>query len=300
MTGDGGATGAGLLVFGSTGQVATELRRLAPGALFLDRTAADLADPAGCARLVLQHAPHAVINAAAWTAVDRAETEEATATVVNGAAPAAMAQACAALGCPLVHISTDYVFDGAGETPFAPDHPTAPLGAYGRSKLAGEAGVRAAAGPHAILRTSWVFSAHGSNFLKTMLRLGAERDSLNVVADQIGGPTPARAIAQACLTMAAALQADPGKTGIYHFAGLPDISWADFARAIMAEAGLACTITDIPTSAYPTPARRPANSRMDCSGLAVFGLHRPDWRHGLRAAMRELGRELGQEPEARA
>lgn len=282
-----------LLVFGSTGQVATELRQLAPhlapDAVFLDRAAADLSDPAACAAAIRAHRPRAVINAAAWTAVDRAEAEEAAATVVNGDAPTAMAQACAALGIPLVHLSTDYVFDGAGQAPFAPDHPTAPLGAYGRSKLRGEEGVRAAGGPHVILRTSWVFSAHGTNFLKTMLRLGASRDSLTVVADQIGGPTPARAIAEACLAIADQLAKDPGLSGTYHFAGAPDVSWADFAREIMARAGLGCRIGDIPTSAYPTPARRPANSRMDCASLQRFGLARPDWRAAVTTTLNELG-----------
>ena len=192
-----------LLVFGQTGQVARELARAAPEALFLGRDQADLSDPAACAAAIRAHRPDAVINAAAWTAVDRAETEEAAATVVNGHAPGAMAQACADLGAPLVHISTDYVFDGAGSLPFRPGDPTAPLGAYGRSKLAGEAAVRAAGGAHVILRTSWVFSAHGANFVKTMLRLGADRPALRVVADQIGGPTPADAIAAACLSLAA-------------------------------------------------------------------------------------------------
>lgn len=278
-----------LLIFGATGQVATELQRLAPEALFLARDRADLMDPAACAAAIAAHAPQAVINAAAWTAVDKAESEEAAATVVNGDAPAAMAQACAGLRIPFVHISTDYVFDGAGEAPFAPDHPTAPLGAYGRSKLKGEEGVRAAGGAHAILRTSWVFSAHGTNFLKTMLRLGRDRDSLTVVADQIGGPTPARAIAEACLTIAAQLAAEPAKSGTYHFSGAPDVSWAGFAREIMAQAGLACTVTDIPTSAFPTPARRPANSRMECAGLSTFSLARPDWRAAVGQTLSELG-----------
>ena len=280
---------AGLLVFGRTGQVATELQRLVPEAQFLGRDQADLMDPSACAAAIRAARPAAVINAAAWTAVDRAETEEAAATVVNGAAPTAMAAACAELGSPFVQISTDYVFDGAGETAFAPDDPVAPLGAYGRSKLKGEEGVRAAGGVHAILRTSWVFSAHGNNFLKTMLRLGRERDSLTVVADQIGGPTPARAIAEACLSIAAQLLADAGKGGTCHFSGAPDVSWADFAREIMSQAGLSCRITDIPTSAYPTPARRPANSRMDCAGLADFGLARPDWRAAVTDALTELG-----------
>lgn len=278
-----------ILIFGATGQVATELQRLAPGAVFLGREAADLSDPASCAEAIRGHAPRAVINAAAWTAVDKAEAEEAAATVVNGDAPAAMARECAALGIPFVHISTDYVFDGAGSAPFAPDHPTAPLGAYGRSKLAGETGVRAAGGVHVILRTSWVFSAHGTNFLKTMLRLGRERASLTVVADQIGGPTPAHAIAAACLTIAQHLAEYPAKSGTYHFSGAPDASWADFAREIMARAGLACTITDIPTSAFPTPARRPANSRMNCDSLATFGLSRPDWKAAITTALQELG-----------
>jgi dTDP-4-dehydrorhamnose reductase len=278
-----------LLVFGQTGQVATELQRLAPGAVFLGREAADLSDPAACSAQIIARKPSLVINAAAWTAVDRAETEEDAATVVNGAAPAAMAKACAAMNIPFVHISTDYVFNGAGEAPFTPDHPTAPLGAYGRSKLVGEEGVRAAGGTHAILRTSWVFSSHGNNFLKTMLRLGAARDSLTVVADQIGGPTPARAIAAACLSIAEQLAADPAKSGTYHFSGAPDASWADFARELMAQAGLACTITDIPTTAYPTWAHRPANSRMDCASLDVFGLERPDWKAAITNTLTDLG-----------
>ncbi|MDP3378637.1 MAG: sugar nucleotide-binding protein, partial [Brevundimonas sp.] len=191
---------------------------------------ADLSDPAACAALI--GGCDAVINAAAWTAVDKAEAEEAAATVVNGDAPAAMARACAALGLPFLHISTDYVFDGAGEQPFAVDDPVAPLGAYGRSKLAGERGVLAAGGNVLILRTSWVVSAHGTNFVKTMLRLGAERESLNVVADQIGGPTPAAAIADA-LYVAARAMAGGAPGGVHHFAGQPETSWAGFAREIM-------------------------------------------------------------------
>lgn len=278
-----------LLVFGKTGQVATELSRVSPDAIFVDRSAVDLSRPEECAAAILERRPAAVINAAAWTAVDKAEAEEAAATVINGEAPGAMARACAALGIPLVQISTDYVFDGAGTTPFAPDDPVAPLGAYGRSKLAGERAVRAAGGVHAILRTSWVFSAHGTNFAKTMLRLGAERPSLTVVADQIGGPTPARAIAEACLSIAGQLQRDPAKGGTYHFSGAPDVSWADFAREILALAGLDCQITDIPTTAYPTPAKRPANSRLNCSTLSRFGLSRPDWRQALIRDLQDLG-----------
>lgn len=277
------------LVFGQTGQVARELARCVPAgvqARFLGRDQADLLHPDACAAAIADC--DIVINAAAWTAVDLAESQEDKATLVNGAAPTAMAQRCAALGLPFIHISTDYVFDGAGDVPFAPDHPTAPLGAYGRSKLAGEQGIRASGARAVILRTSWVFSAHGSNFLKTMLRLGGQKDSLNVVADQIGGPTPAGDIAQAVWVIASALA--KGQTGgTYHFSGAPDVSWAGFARAIMQAASLPCTVQDIPTSAYPTPARRPANSRLDCSTLQRdFGLTRPDWRAALAPMIQEL------------
>lgn len=278
-----------LLVFGKTGQVARELQRRAPGAIFLGRDEADLSDPAACAAAIDKIRPTAVINAAAYTAVDAAESEEPLATRINGDAPGAMARACARLGCPFVHISTDYVFDGYGTTPWPADAPTGPLGAYGRSKLSGEQAVRAAGGVHAILRTSWVVSAHGRNFVKTMLRLGAEREKLTIVADQVGGPTPAGDIAEACLVMAGQLVKDPSKSGTYHFSGAPDVSWADFARAIFARAGLACEVEDIPTSAYPTPAARPANSRLDCSAtLSAFGIARPDWRNGLSTIIKDI------------
>ena len=278
-----------ILVFGSTGQVATELRRLAPEATFLGRDKADLTDPEACAAAIRAHDPSAVINAAAWTAVDKAEEEEATATVVNGTAPGAMARVCADLGIPFVHISTDYVFEGGGTAAWAPTDPTGPLGAYGRSKLAGEQAIQAAGGTWAILRTSWVFSAHGNNFVKTMLRLSETRDALNVVGDQIGGPTPAGDIAKACLSIVEQLREDPAKTGLHHFSGAPDVSWANFARAIFDVAGRTVAVTDIPSSAYPTPAVRPANSRMDCSALeTVFGISRPDWRIALAAVIKEL------------
>ncbi|WP_417723127.1 dTDP-4-dehydrorhamnose reductase [Salipiger sp.] len=277
-----------ILVFGKSGQVATELRRKAD-VIALGRDEADLTDAAACARAIVDHAPGAVINAAAYTAVDKAESDEETALAVNGTAPGEMAAACARLGIPFVHISTDYVFDGSGDQPFAADHPTAPLGAYGRTKLAGEEAVRAAGGTHAIFRTSWVVSAHGNNFVKTMLRLGAERDRLTIVADQIGGPTPAADIADLCLVAARALADDPAKSGTYHISGGPDVSWADFAREIFSQSGITCEVADIPSSDYPTPARRPQNSRMDNSATkAAFGTDRPDWRVGLRDILSEL------------
>lgn len=276
-----------VLVFGKTGQVAQELARLG-GVTCLDRSRADLSDPEACAEIIAQTDASAVINAAAYTAVDRAEEEEALAIVINGHAPTAMARAAAARGLPFIQISTDYVFDGSGDQPWVPDATTAPTNAYGRSKLIGEQGVRAAGGPHVILRTSWVFSAHGANFVKTMLRLSESRDQLTIVADQIGGPTWAGDIARTCLTLAEALaKGQPG--GTYHLSGGPDVSWADFAREVFAQAGRDTRVTDIPSADYPTPARRPANSRLDCTGLTRdFAIPRPDWRAGLTHVLKEL------------
>lgn len=285
-----------LLVIGRTGQLATELARRAGDGLAittLGRETVDLSRPeearAAVTAALEAGGVDAVINAAAYTAVDRAESEEALALAVNGDAPGAMAQAAAARGVPFLHVSTDYVFDGSGTAPWQPTDPVGPLGAYGRSKLEGERQVANAGGPHVILRTSWVFSAHGANFVKTMLRLGRERPRLTIVADQVGGPTAAGDIADALIAMARGLIADPALAGVYHFAGAPDVSWADFAREIFAQAGLTPEVADIPSSAYPTPAARPANSRMDCATLAAFGLTRPDWRVSLSHVLEELG-----------
>jgi dTDP-4-dehydrorhamnose reductase len=281
-----------VLVFGKTGQLGTELQRRA-GDVALDvrgATEGDFTQPDTCARIVADSDADAVIVAAAYTAVDKAESDEDRARMINATAPGAIARAAAARGMPLVHVSTDYVFDGTGEQPFSVDMPTGPLGAYGRTKLAGEIAVRDAGGVHAILRTSWVVSAHGHNFVKTMLRLGAERDRLTIVADQVGGPTPAAALADACLAVADRLLRDPSVTGTYHVTGGPDVSWADFAREIFRQSGTDCEVVDIPTAEYPTPARRPLNSRLDNSLTeAVFGLPRPDWRDGLRDILQDLG-----------
>lgn len=275
-----------VLVFGKTGQVARALIAAGPetgtGIIAIGRDVCDLSDPAACAALIAGTDADAVINAAAWTGVDAAETQEAEAKVVNADAPAAMAQACAAKGVPLVHISTDYVFDGAGERPWRPDDPTGPLGAYGRTKLAGEKGVIAAGGVYAILRTAWVFDGEGQNFVTTMLRLSETRDALSIVGDQVGGPTPACAIADACLIVARALADKSATSGIYHYSGTPDISWAGFARVIFDMAGRDVTVTDIPSADYPAPAKRPANSRLDCGTTeTIFGLKRPDWHSSL-------------------
>ncbi|AUQ61009.1 dTDP-4-dehydrorhamnose reductase RfbD (plasmid) [Phaeobacter inhibens] len=278
-----------ILVFGKTGQVARELAA-DETVTCLSRDQADLTDPAACAEVIRAHAPAAVINAAAYTVVDRAEAEEDLATLINGTTPGVMAETCATLGIPFVTLSTDYVFDGKGSSPWHPDEPVAPLNAYGRSKQLGEAAVRLTGGTHVILRTSWVVSAHGSNFVKTMLRLGKERERMRVVADQIGAPTPARAIAAACIEIARQLIADPEKSGTYHFAGQPETSWAGVATEIFTEAEIPCAVAEIPSSAYPTAAPRPLNSRLDCSTLErAFGITRPDWQAGLKDILKDLG-----------
>jgi dTDP-4-dehydrorhamnose reductase len=276
-----------ILVFGKTGQVARELRRQAD-VIALDRSQADLSDPAACAAIVRHSDVDVIINAAAYTAVDQAETNEGLATTINAVAPTEMAKAAAARGLPFLHVSTDYVFDGSGSAPRTPEEPTAPINAYGRSKLAGEQGVVAAGGTYAILRTSWVFSAHGANFVKTMLRLGKERSAISVVDDQIGGPTPAADIAATLLKMAEQLHPDNSRT--YHYAGAPDVSWKDFATEIFLQAGLPVEVSGIPTSSYPTPAERPLNSRIDCTAMQnTFGISQPDWRLGLTKVLQNLG-----------
>ena len=277
-----------VLVFGKTGQVARELAQYSD-VRCLDRADADLLQPLNCGNIIRRLQPEVVINAAAFTGVDEAEQDEALATVINGDAPAAMAVACAEMAVPFVHISTDYVFDGTGSTAFAPDHETCPLGAYGRSKQVGERGVVAAGGKYAILRTSWVYSRHGKNFLKTMLRLSETRDQLGIVNDQIGGPTPAAAIAAACYAIAGGLLSGSGGAGIYHFSGMPEVSWADFAAEIFAQSGRQVTITEILTQDYPTPAKRPLNSRLNCDSLKEqFGILRPDWRTGLEQLCKDI------------
>jgi dTDP-4-dehydrorhamnose reductase len=287
-----------LLVFGRTGQVATELLRLAGpglGIAALGRHEADLADPAACAAAVAGTEADVVVNAAAYTAVDRAETEEDLATRINGEAPGAMARAAAARGIPLLHVSTDYVFDGAKQGAWVEDDPPAPLSAYGRSKLAGERAVAAAGGRHAILRTAWVHAGHGGNFVRTMLRVGATRPRLTVVDDQRGGPTAAADIARTLVAIASAFAEGRGASGVFHYCGVPATSWCGFAREIFAQASwmTAPEIVPIRTADWPTPAARPANSVLDCTRIrAAYGIGQPDWRASLGPVLAEL-REAG-------
>lgn len=293
---------APLLLIGRKGQVASALQRLAPGPLpgtplvVVGRPELDLAtaNPETWAALLEVHRPAVVLNAAAYTAVDRAESEPELAHAINATAVGHLAEACAARGLPLLHLSTDYVFNGGGERPWREDDPTGPLGVYGASKLAGELAVRAAGGPHLLLRVSWVFGQVGQNFVSTMLRLGAEREQLRIIDDQIGAPTSAESIAATLLALADRALADPGSFpwGTVHYASQPLTSWHGFAAEIFRQAvelGVlekAPSLTPIPTSAYPTPAARPLNSRLDTGRFAaIFGLPLPDWREDLRRCL---------------
>lgn len=278
-----------VLVFGGTGQVGKTLAEF-DHVTAVGRDQADFMNPQSCVDIIGATSADAIINAVAYTAVDKAEDESAIANQINGDTVTQMAKAAALRGIPFVQISTDYVFDGSGETAMTPDHAVSPVNAYGASKRIGEVGVSDAGGAHAILRTSWVFSEYGHNFVKTMLKLGATRDALTIVNDQIGGPTAARSIANACMEIAAQLVNDPKKSGVYHFSGAPDCSWADFAQEIFAQAGLNCAVTGIPTSDYPTPAKRPLNSRLNCDATtSVFGIERPSWQADLAAVLQKIG-----------
>jgi dTDP-4-dehydrorhamnose reductase len=282
------------IVFGAGGQVGKEVLRCArpagADAVGVGRSICDLTVPGAAAAIIRAGACDAVFNAAAYTAVDRAETEPDLAAAINIAAPGEMARACAELGIPFVHFSTDYVFDGAASRPYRETDATGPLGVYGRTKLDGEKAVAAAGGASAILRLSWVFSAHGSNFVKTMLRLSSERHRLRVVADQTGKPTPASAAAAAALVVARALAADRSLSGVYHIAGDEPVVWADFARTIFDMAGRGAIVEPITTAEYPTPAKRPLYSVLDTRKFEeTFGLAAPSWRDGLGAVLVELG-----------
>ena len=277
-----------ILVFGKTGQVATELQSY-KDVIAIGRDQADLLVPTTCIEAIRRYKPRAVINAAAFTAVDNAEIEESLANTINGDAPGSMARTCADLNIPFVHISTDYVFDGSGATPWSITNTPNPKNAYGRSKLKGEQAIIASGCVHAILRTSWVVSAHGNNFVKTMLRLSETKDCITVVDDQIGGPTCARDIAKTCISIAEQLIQDPRKFGIYHYSGQPNVSWCQLANSIFEQVDCKTIASPIPTTEYPTPALRPLNSRLDCEAIRdTFGIARPFWRDGIKARLKDL------------
>ena len=288
-----------VLLIGRSGQVGWELQRALAslgGLVALDRAGMDLADPDSIHRAIADARPEVIVNAAAYTAVDKAESEPDLAMRINGVAPGIIAEEAARIGALLVHYSTDYVFNGAKDAPYREDDPPAPLNVYGRTKLAGEEAVRAAGGPHLIFRTSWVYSSRGSNFLPTMLRLARERSELRIVSDQVGAPTWARGIAE--LT-ARALGAGPGlareRSGVYHLTAGGTVSWFGFAQAIFEQASArsaefkAPAVIPIRSSQFPTPARRPANSRLDTARLtAAFGLTPPSWQQMLGQCMSEV------------
>lgn len=286
-----------LLILGETGQVATALRRSADRAGFepvaVGRATVDLSDVDASALLTHQR-PDVVINAAAYTAVDRAESEVAMAMRLNCDLPSRIADACADAAVPLVHISTDYVFDGAKVSPYVESDPRNPLGVYGRSKAAGEEAVEAAGARSAIVRTAWVYGPDGANFLKTMLRLAGTQDELGVVDDQRGCPTRAQDVAEATLRLAHSLLSDStAATGIFHAAGEGDASWADFAEMIFAESasrgGPSARVRRITTAEFPTPAARPANSRLGGNRLETAVGWRPGpWRDALPAVFDAL------------
>ncbi len=294
-----------VLVFGGNGQVGQELlRALVPlGEVIATTRSGQLADGSACEvvdfgqpdslpALLDRLQPSVVVNAAAYTAVDRAEQDAEAAFAANAQAPGVIARCCAAHDVPFVHYSTDYVFDGQGSAPYREDEPTAPLGVYGTSKRDGEDAVRAAGGRHLIFRTAWVYASHGANFLRTMLRVGAERDQLRVVADQIGTPTPAALIAD---VTAQALQHPGHLSGTWHLTASGQTSWHGFAEAIFAEAlanGVLAkvpAVEAIPSSEYPTPAKRPAWSVLDNRKLQQdFGIVLPAWQDGLKRVMAEI------------
>ncbi|MCP1289560.1 dTDP-4-dehydrorhamnose reductase [Chromobacterium sp. S0633] len=292
-----------ILLTGVNGQLGHRLRTaLTPlgEVVALSRAELDLSRADSVRQALERHQPDIIVNPAAYTAVDRAESEAEQAHAVNAAAPALLAQWAAQHQALLLHYSTDYVFDGAGEQPWREDDPARPRSVYGQSKWAGEEAVRAAAPRHLILRTSWVFGDHGGNFLKTILRLAQERDSLKVVADQIGAPTSTALIADVTVALLRDYLRDPAgfAYGSYHLAAQGETSWHGYARFLVAEAGRLgyalrlspADIEPITTADYPLPAPRPANSRLDCAKLRqTFGLALPHWESGVKQVLAELG-----------
>ena len=277
-----------ILVFGKTGQVSMELQQL-DNVKVLGTDEINFLDPKTCIEAIQTLKPSLIINSAAYTAVDQAEQEENLATCINGYTPSIIAQECATHGIPLIHISTDYVFSGNGVKPWATTDPTFPKNAYGRSKLIGEKGVRNSGAIHIILRTSWIISSYSRNFVKTMLNVSKNQNKLKIVNDQIGAPTTAKNIATTCLILAERLRDDPSKSGTYHFSGSSNVSWAEFATEIFRLTSCNVEIIPVATSNYHTPAKRPLNSRLDCSKIKkVFDIERPDWHEGLIKILKKL------------
>jgi dTDP-4-dehydrorhamnose reductase len=294
-----------ILLFGRNGQVGWELQRsLAPlgevvalGSAGDEGLCGDFGDPEGVARTVRTVRPDAIVNAAAYTAVDKAESEPERAAQVNALTPGLIAEAASEIGAWLVHYSTDYVFDGSGTRPWREDDATAPLSVYGRTKLDGEQRIAAANPRHLILRTSWVYAARGGNFGKTMLRLARERDRLTVIDDQHGAPTGADLLADVTAHTLRSLAAGAGQPGIYHVAADGETTWNGYARFVVGKAQQAGEnikagpeqVERVPTSAFPTPARRPHNSRLDTSRFrTTFGLVLPPWQQGVSRMLQEI------------
>jgi len=294
-----------ILLFGKNGQVGWELQRaLAPlgevvalGSSGQDHLRGDFNDPESLAATVRAVEPDIIVNAAAHTAVDKAESEPERARAINAAAPGVLAREAAARGAWLLHYSTDYVFDGSGTTPWNEDAPTGPLSVYGHTKLEGEQAIRASGCRHLILRTSWVYAARGGNFAKTMLRLAGERDRLTVISDQIGAPTGADLLADVAAHALRTAQQRPEVSGTYHVAAAGETSWHGYAQHVIEHARAAgrpikvatANIAAVPTSAFPTPAKRPGNSRLDCSKLQqTFDLKLPHWASGVDRMLQEI------------
>jgi len=295
-----------LAVTGKNGQVVSALQALASDELeivALGRPALDLAQPETVLKALRDVKPDAVISAAAYTAVDKAEIEPDVAFAVNRDGARAVALAANDLGIPVIHLSTDYVFDGTKADAYVESDQTDPTSIYGRSKLEGEQAVSEVTGNHVILRTAWVYSEYGNNFVKTMLRLSENRDEINVVADQFGCPTSANDIAAAVVTIARKLVEDSSSRlrGVFHLSGTGETNWANFAKQIFVFAeqhgGKSMTVNDITTAQYPTPARRPANSRLDCSKLEeVYEIRLPDWQKSTRAVVSALAHIKEEQP----
>ena len=275
-----------ILITGTAGQVGGELLRLFPQALAPTRADLDLTCEASVRAYIRHHNPRWIINPAAYTAVDKAESEPALAHAVNAEAPRMLGEEAQKIGATVLHFSTDYVFDGTKSTPYLEDDPTNPLGVYGASKLAGEQALAATGAAHIILRTSWVYGATGKNFLLTILKLAAERPELKIVADQHGAPTWSRDLA----TLAAKLiAAESIPSGVYHATSSGETTWHGFASEFLRLADIRTNVIPIPTSAFPTPARRPANSRLNCDKLyRTFNLQLPNWQQSLATLMSEL------------